>query len=568
MLPRASAASCLAAVLLCACAERPPARADHDLALSLTSSLEVLGQVGDEGHSAVLRAQGPFVRLGLMWDAPSPDVEGAGLLELRWSTDGVRFGPWARPTVVFSEGQAFAGHLDTPGGPTFFQYRLVNRAQAPSFLFLEDIAELGEPGAVELPTEAPPPAQVGVVRQGLATFPNVLSRAAWGARAPKCSSPTTPYRLVVHHSASPTNDTFTPEARLRQTQAYHMDSRGYCDVAYNYLMSRDARVWMGRGPTTLGGHTLNANGGNLALCVLGNYVGDAPTPQQECALAGWMALLSQNHRIALNGTLIKGHRDYGQTACPGDRLYARLGAIISQAANGCAGAPPPPPPPPPPSPAWGARFVAQSFPAASAAAVVVPLGSAVDGWFELRNTGTQTWSPSLTRLAPTPRDVASVLAAPGWLSPARVTGVEASTPPGAVGRFKVRLAGNALGEVTQTFGLLHEGVSWFSSPGQGGPADTFLAVRVRVVPVEPEEPPPPDAGTPGPIDVGPVDAGSPAEPDAGEPEDPLFEEPAVDAGLPAGASMVRGGCGCSSTEAVLPWALAGLAAVLRRRRAA
>jgi hypothetical protein len=128
--------SCVFALLLCNCAERPPARADHDLALSLTSALDVLAQVGDEGQSAVLRAQGPFVRLGLMWDAPSPDVDGAGLLELRWSTDGVRFGPWARPTVVFSEGQAFAGHLDTPGAPTFFQYRLVNRAQAPSFLFL------------------------------------------------------------------------------------------------------------------------------------------------------------------------------------------------------------------------------------------------------------------------------------------------------------------------------------------------------------------------------------------------------------------------------------------------
>jgi hypothetical protein len=479
----------------------------------------------------VTQAPATFLRVGLMMDAHAPDA-----IELRTSQDGVTWTAWQAPTIVFAEGGAYAGHVDAPPGSTHFEYRVKDPARPPTWLQLEDIDALGEPSAPLPTTSSAPAGPVGTRRDALAPFPTILPRSAWGARAPTCQSTTNPYRMVVHHTASPTNDSMTPEQRLRQTQAYHMDTRGYCDIAYNFLMSRDARVWEGRGDGILGGHTLNQNGGNMALCIIGTYTTDTLTPQQECAAAGWMAWQSSLHGITLNRTNIKGHREWGSTECPGQKVFDRLDALVQQAATTCEGLTPP-------QPQWAATFVGQSFIGAHEGAVTLEEGATLDGWFELRNTGTATWSPALTRLAPTPRDQASPLADASWLSPSRVGGVAASTVTNAVGRFPVRLRGNTVGSFTQTFGLVQEGVAWFAD--DGGPADTLLTVRVEVVP------------------RATVDAGVPVEP---TPPQPIVVAALAEGTVTLPAPMeAQGGCGCAALDpGLLSVALAALA--LRRRR--
>lgn len=552
------ALSCALTFLVAACAERTK---EPDDALSLHSPREAAG---------VTHAHGPFVRVGVMMDAHSADA-----LEIRTSVDGVAWTEWQPLTIVFAEGEAFAGHVDAPPGSMHFEYRFTDPSRPPRWLQVEDIEALGEP-SLPLEPEVVPAAVVPTVGKrvdALAPFPTILPRSAWGARAPTCRSLTSPYRLVVHHTASPTNDSFTPEARLRQTQAYHMDSRGYCDVAYNFLMSRDARVWEGRGDGVLGGHTLNQNAGNMALCIIGTYTTDTLTPQQSCALAGWMAWQSTRHGIALNRTNIKGHREWGSTACPGDTVFAQLNSLVMQAATTCAGVTPP-------RPEWGAEFVGQSFPASQLPPIRLELGATLDGWVDLRNIGTRSWTTTATRLAPTPRDRASALADPSWLSPARVTNVAAATATGQVGRFPVRLRGNTLGSFTQTFGVLQESVVWFAD--RGGPSDTFITVRVEVVPRSDAGVPVVDAGVP-PIDAGSVevdagvvepdagvvepDAGV-VEPDAGEAIDAEGEPVSVPAYVDGSATLPAAtGCGCLSVDGPAVFALAALVFGRRRRSA-
>ncbi|MCA2977606.1 MAG: N-acetylmuramoyl-L-alanine amidase [Myxococcaceae bacterium] len=557
-------------LLAAACQPAAPEPLDHSEPFAVFSPESLAERLTGDGRTGPFELSGPTLRVGVLWDAVGPSS-----LEGRFSNDGRSFGPWHPLTVVFDETRSHAGHLDVPWGSTSLQLRVQGEV---SFLSLEEIHELGEPDAA--PLEPLPP--VARARQALAPFPTILSRAAWGARAPTCSSPTTPSRAAIHHSVSPTNDATPAEQRLRQIQAFHMDSRGYCDVGYNFLMTRDARVWTGRGATVLGGHAANANGGNVGICVVGTYTTDQPTTQQMCAGAGFLAWLHATYNVPLNRTAMKGHREYGQTACPGDALFGRLNELVMLASNGCGG--------PPPTPAWRAEFVSQSFPGAHVGAVTLTQGDFVDGFVELRNTGTQTWTTAATRLAPTPRDQPSPLGASTWLTSNRVSGPPANTPPGQVARFPARLQGNSVGAFTQTFGLLHENTAWFSDPGQGGPADTFITVRVNVVP-RPPPPPPPDAGSaadagaPPPVDAGsmtpPPDAGPTTPPDAGPP-------PAVDAGeVDAGADVdggapeafpgdeadtggeeriddVIGGCSAAPMGALASLALLGR---LRRRRA-
>ncbi|HEY4221594.1 MAG TPA: phosphodiester glycosidase family protein, partial [Myxococcota bacterium] len=142
-----------------------------------------------------------------------------------------------------------------------------------------------------------------------------------------------------------------------------------------------------------------------------------------------------------------------------------------------------------PTPAFRGQVVDASFPAA------VELGGVQDAVVHIKNIGTSTWDDTV-RLAPTPRDQASALAAPSWLSPTRVTSADAPTAPGDVATFAFEVSGQALGGEAQTFALVADGVTWLADTG--GPADDEIAASIDVVAkgsLQPPAPPPPPAGS-------------------------------------------------------------------------
>ncbi len=132
------------------------------------------------------------------------------------------------------------------------------------------------------------------------------------------------------------------------------------------------------------------------------------------------------------------------------------------------------------------KFVKQSFPTLKDPAIQMEVGDTLDGFFDLKNVGTATWKAGVTKLAPTPRDKGSLLAGADWLSPNRVSTIDADVPPGAVGHFPVKITATKEGDLQQTFGLIEEAVTWFQdAPKGGGPPDNFLAIHVQVGPPQP-----------------------------------------------------------------------------------
>ncbi|MFK7987914.1 MAG: MopE-related protein [Sandaracinaceae bacterium] len=129
---------------------------------------------------------------------------------------------------------------------------------------------------------------------------------------------------------------------------------------------------------------------------------------------------------------------------------------------------------------YGAQWVAQSFPVAADPFELFP-GEEVEGYIDFRNTGSTSWTPGVTKLAPTePRDTASPLAGASWESPIRAATVDRVIAPGEVGRFTFTVrAPTVLGDYPQYFNLVEESVAWFSE--QAGPADNVIQVRVTVV---------------------------------------------------------------------------------------
>jgi lysozyme len=131
--------------------------------------------------------------------------------------------------------------------------------------------------------------------------------------------------------------------------------------------------------------------------------------------------------------------------------------------------------------AYGASYVGQSFPLASMPLQMVA-GQTIPSYIELKNIGTKAWD-SKTRLGTTqPRDRVSAFADASWIATNRPAGVTGSVAPGATYKFQFDLhAPDKAGTYYEYFGVLEEGVAWFSDSGQGGPPDNDLEVQIQVI---------------------------------------------------------------------------------------
>jgi len=289
-------------------------------------------ELADELAASPARtAPEPFVRLGIVWEARS-----GAPLEVSTSVDGASWSEWSAVDVLNVETEevtSTVGSHDVAGGAAATHYRVRSSSGAePTFLHVEfldqtlaDSTEDGEPvedDGIEQLTQA---LSVGGV--------TVNSRASWGARAPRCVSSHSPNRITIHHTATPTNDSLSVTARLRQIQAFHQDVNGWCDIGYQYLVSRDGRLWKGRGARQVGAHVTNNNTGNVGISVIGTYTSTNPTEHQLNRIAALVRGLHNEFNIPITSAKIKGHRNYGGTTCPGNKLYGKLGTIRSRAKN-------------------------------------------------------------------------------------------------------------------------------------------------------------------------------------------------------------------------------------------
>lgn len=152
----------------------------------------------------------------------------------------------------------------------------------------------------------------------------IITRAQWGARPPRSvhriALPTP--RLWVHHSADDRQGT----AAVRAHQAFHMDHRGWSDIAYSFLIDDHGNIYEGRGPGVAGGHTAGDNTKSHAICLLGNFEHRHPTP---AALDALVELARHGRDQGWWVPTLGGHRDApgASTACPGRHLYAVLPLI-------------------------------------------------------------------------------------------------------------------------------------------------------------------------------------------------------------------------------------------------
>ena len=150
-----------------------------------------------------------------------------------------------------------------------------------------------------------------------------VSREAWGATAPTKKWTWLNQKrvegIVVHHSGVTGGPTGANAVRAFET--YHMTTRGWSSIAYNWLVDVDGTVYEGRRDGAVGGATRNWNFRTEAV----SYIGDGHQALSLEAQQGFRLVIDELQHKYGGGLWIRGHQDLASTSCPGNWLYDWVG---------------------------------------------------------------------------------------------------------------------------------------------------------------------------------------------------------------------------------------------------
>ena len=147
----------------------------------------------------------------------------------------------------------------------------------------------------------------------------IISRQGWEARPPK--KPFTQLKkwrvqgIVVHHSG--VKEAPKGIAALKAFERFHMDSRGWNAIAYNWLVDPEGVIYAGRGAGIVSGATKGWNSRTESICYTGG--GFVEIPQAARDSIRWLVGDIQGRYD--DKLWVKGHRDLGNSTCPGNWLY-------------------------------------------------------------------------------------------------------------------------------------------------------------------------------------------------------------------------------------------------------
>lgn len=288
-------------------------------------------------YSAQVSAPMPFSMVAF-------DIPAGSVVWFRTAQDG-KWAPWSLVELYpddegpddISYGNVQVSHPMWVKAADSIQLRVQDGAPEDVAIHLIDSSGLSR-GPVDKALDALRPSTAQA-----ATRPGIVTRAQWGAdESWRTGQPSyAQVRFgVVHHTAG-SNDYKREDspAIVRGIYYYHTKVRGWSDIGYNLLVDRFGTVFEGRyggvKRGVIGAHAANFNTGSFGISLMGNFdVGPASAAMLEAAYqaVAWKYEVhglnpQPNASFTKNDTEIRvlnGHRDVGQTACPGSNVYPVL----------------------------------------------------------------------------------------------------------------------------------------------------------------------------------------------------------------------------------------------------
>ena len=321
------------------------------------------------GTSPAIAAGREFVLAGIQWAEPA-----AAQVQLRARRGDGPWSPWAQASVRGHEPDRPARGDIQFGEPLWFgpadavQLRSAGAVNdvALQFVAADAVSETGarRPHITDAPYQL-----VDVNLPAGPGQPPIIARSAWaGRRHPPTSGPY--YGSIdlafVHHTENPNG--YSPgqvPAMLLAIYAFHRYTRGYFDIAYNFIIDAYGRIWEARAGgvdlPVVGAHAGGYNSVSTGVAILGTFMSAQPSAAAMASLQRLLAWKLALHGVPAQGKVrvevnpsdafytpfapgqrvllprIAGHRDGDLTSCPGTDLYHRL-PTVRTAVHGQAGA--------------------------------------------------------------------------------------------------------------------------------------------------------------------------------------------------------------------------------------
>ncbi|MGY1743501.1 MULTISPECIES: N-acetylmuramoyl-L-alanine amidase [unclassified Blastococcus] len=307
-----------------------------------------------------------FSLVGVTW-ANDPAVTDT-VVQIRVRGADGAWGEWTEVAIDDAEQEPGADGGEVRGGSaplwtgpsTAVEAEVVTRSGAQPTDVQLDLVDPGE-SAADTSLTTP---EIQDTADAAMSMPAVYSRAQWGADEtimgwdPEYAGTTR--AATLHHTADTNNYTADQvPAMMRSIYRYHAVSRGWGDIGYNVVVDKFGRLWEGRygglARPVVGAHAIGFNTGTFGVSMLGTYETVAVPQAVTDAVAGIIAWKFSLHGVDPRATTtftaggggtsrypagarvtlptIFGHRDVGNTSCPGAQGYSRLGEIREQVAS-------------------------------------------------------------------------------------------------------------------------------------------------------------------------------------------------------------------------------------------
>lgn len=151
-----------------------------------------------------------------------------------------------------------------------------------------------------------------------------MQRSEWLAQEPeneltRLELPST--RVIIAHTAT---ENCSSQAscvfRVRFIQTFHIESQGWDDIGYNFLVGGDGAAYVGRGWDQQGAHTKGYNKKSICIAFIGTFNKFAP-PERQLEVA--QKLIKEGVRLKKldPNYRLYGHRQLTSFLSPGDALY-------------------------------------------------------------------------------------------------------------------------------------------------------------------------------------------------------------------------------------------------------
>jgi hypothetical protein len=201
----------------------------------------------------------------------------------------------------------------------------------------------GRPTAGTRPESAEPlpdgprpiPSRSSRARVATGTRPSgVIARNDWTSQGPiygRVDPMNGISRITVHHDGMAPVSLRTKSQAARRIEVIrhsHVESRGWGDIGYHYIIDPQGRIWEGRPIAIQGAHVKDNNEHNIGILVLGNFDSQHPSGSATGALEQFLANRMRAYNLGVRR--VWTHRELRATACPGRNLQRYMEHVRSR----------------------------------------------------------------------------------------------------------------------------------------------------------------------------------------------------------------------------------------------